>query len=228
MTNRQVPTDKELLGRATKLARRAGVDWSFIASQCTELVVFGSRAAGLETPFSDLDVLVVRKHGLAMPLPGVRGIDLVFRTEDEILSAEWLKSEMAGHIAACGRWLQGSGRWRNNALAVRGEPNEAAEAKRRRISRLAEALRNHWDRLTPDFRRRNLTTLRREKQRLQLLQSGIAIPPTRLLDMWAEHNSVRNSCEEHALSGTDLPQILWKRLLSLNWFSIRQMRKERW
>jgi hypothetical protein len=208
MTNRQVPTDQELVARATKLACRAGVDWSFIASQCIELVVFGSRAAGLETPFSDLDVLVVRKHGLATPFSRVRGIDLVFRTEDEMLSAEWLKSEMAGHIAAYGRWLQGPSRWRNHALAVCGASKDAAEAKQRRISRLAEALRNHWDRLTPDFRRRNLTTFRREKQRLQLLQSGIAVPPTRLLDMWAENYSARNCCGENAVSGTDLPQIL--------------------
>jgi hypothetical protein len=208
MTHSQTPTDQELVRCATKLAGKAGLDWSFIANQCAELVVFGSQAAGLQTPSSDLDLLVVTKDVFAAPLPHFRGIDLVFRTEEEMLSADWLKTELAGHIAIYGRWLQGRGQWRSEALAARGKYDDAAEAKRRRISRLVEALCNHWGRLTPDFRRRNLTTLRREKQRLQLLQSGKAVPPTRLLDMWADQESARNCCGERALSSGGLPQIL--------------------
>jgi hypothetical protein len=228
MTNRQAPADQELAERATKLACRAGLDWSLVANQSTELVVFGSQAAGLQTPFSDLDVLVVGKHGIGLQLPRLRGIDLVFRTEHEILSADWLKSELAGHIAVYGRWLQGPGQWRNKVLAARADDNEAAEAKRRRILRLAEALCNHWERLTPNFRRRNLMTLRREEQRLQLIQSGMAVPPTRLLDMWADNNSVHNCYNQHLLSSGDPPKILQEMAGgSLNWFSTRRNAQRR-
>jgi hypothetical protein len=54
--------------------------------------------------------------------------------------------------------------------------------------------------LTPDFRIRNLVTLRREQQRLRLLEAGIAVAPTRLLDIWAERDSIRNSPHVHAMS----------------------------
>jgi hypothetical protein len=117
-----------------------------------------------------------------------------------------MTSELAGHIAGYGRWLQGCGEWRNKALVARGEYNGAAEAKRRRISRLSEAVSKHWSRLTPDFRRRNLMALRREKQRLQLLQAGMAVPPTLLLDMRADNHSFRYRFNEHILASKAFPE----------------------
>jgi hypothetical protein len=124
-------------------------------------------------------------------------MDLVVRTEKELLSPDWLKSELAGHIAVYGRWLQGVGGWRARALELVRESNDAAEAKQRRVDRLASGLRKYWDRLTPDFRRRNLITLRREKQRFELLRSGFAVPPTRLLDIRAQRDTRLDGFDPH-------------------------------
>ena len=201
MRDGQFATDEELKAMVTDFVGRAGFEWSALVNDCSEVVVFGSHAAGLQTPLSDLDVLVVSKPGITLTFPPQSCIDLVLRTEDQVHSADWLKSELAGHIAVYGRWLHGAGSWRVKALERLGKDSAAAEAKRRRIGRLTHSLRTHWDRLTPDFRVRNLTTLRREAQRLNLLESGVAVPPTRLLDNWAERDSLGNDAHVRATSG---------------------------
>ncbi len=201
MRNGQEPTvAQKLKDLAEKRARRSGFDWAILADQCAELVVFGSQATGLQTRFSDLDILIVGKAGVATTVPNLQGMDLVFRTEQEILADDWLNSELAGHIAVYGQWLQGVSRWRTEALEALGQSENAAQAKRRRVDRLAQGLRCHGDRLTPDFRRRNLTTLRRERLRLEVLQLGLAVPPTRLLDLWVERGFPPNGSGLPALT----------------------------
>ncbi len=190
MKESHLPAIKELRDLASMSASKSGIDFQTLTEQCAELVVFGSQAAGLQTQVSDLDVLAVGADGVVPKLARGSHIDLVFRTVEDLQSPEWLNSELAGHIAVYGRWLQGVGDWRERVLDSLGRSNDAAEAKLRRVDRLVCGLRKHWDRLTPDFRRRNLLTLRREKQRYALLHSGLAVPPTRLLDAWAEREAL--------------------------------------
>ena len=121
-----------------------------LADQCSELVVFGSQAAGLQTQFSDLDVFMVGSAGAVPKFARENHVDLVFRTVEDLQSPAWLNSELAGHIAVYGRWLE-SGEWAEKVLDSLGESDGAAEAKRRRVDRLFWGLRKHWDRLTPDF-----------------------------------------------------------------------------
>lgn len=128
------------------------MDWSALAEQCTEVVVFGSHAAGLQTRSSDLDVLLVGKPEIAGMLPKSSRLDIVFRTGHEVQSADWLKSELAGHIASYGRWLRGADTWRTKALETLGNDSTAAAAKRLRIARLSRSIEAHWDRLTTEFR----------------------------------------------------------------------------
>ncbi len=180
----QSQNDRNLRLKAERLLRSAGVDLAQIADRSRELVVFGSYAAGLQTRVSDLDIFIVSEHALL--LPAIRGADIVVRTEKQALSDEWLRSELAGHIAAYGRWISGEGGWRSRAMDAINKDDEAAERKQRRIVRLEESLRKHWDRLTPDFRRRSLVTIGREWQRLHLLKSGVPVPPTRILDIEAK------------------------------------------
>ena len=201
MRDSQFATNEELEAMAKELTGRAGLEWSALINHCSEVVVFGSHAAGFQTPLSDLDLLVVGQPVMVLTLPHMSRIDLVFRTEEQVHSADWLKSELAGHIAVYGRWLYGADDWRAKALEGLGENSAAAEAKRRRIGRLTHSLHTHWDRLTPDFRIRNLITLRREEQRLRLLESGVAVPPTRLLDIWAERDSL-HLAHVDAMSGS--------------------------
>ena len=163
-----------------KLVEQAGLDWSSLLASASEVVVFGSRAAGVELEDSDLDLLVVGAE-MRFPRPlKSAGIDLVYQSEAEIVSEQWLCSELAGHIAVYGQWLHGSGEWRE--AAVRGlRSGLAAEAKHLRIGRLSASVERHWERLSPGLRTCNLLTLERERLRLGFLKRGVAVPPTRLL-----------------------------------------------
>jgi predicted nucleotidyltransferase len=141
---------------------------------CREVVVFGSRAVGAHAKTSDLDVLCIgsfERHRSER-------LDVVRRTPSEIESPKWLGSELANHIAAYGVALRGCCKWKEGVYL--GE--HAVSHKERRISGLVNGLWRYWDRLHPEFRRRYLTTIRREGQRLRLLTNGIAIPPTPVLD----------------------------------------------
>ena len=207
MRDRQA-ADQELRNRVRKLTHRSGINWPSISIDCTELVIFGSQAAGLQTSSSDLDVLVVSKDPVSKSRLRWAGMDLVFRTEREILSTAWLQSELASHIAEYGQWFKGVGRWRTDALDSLRTSSKAAKSKQLRVNRLVEALSEHWDRLTPDFRRRNIVTLCRESRRYQLLQSGVAVPPTRLLDVWAERDFVQREIVDDICSAERQPNQL--------------------
>ena len=141
---------------------------------CREVIVFGSRAAGVHAKTSDVDLLCVGEpeHQRAEKL------DIVRRTTSEIENPKWLGSELASHIARYGVVLRGRFEWRG--LVSLGE--QAVCHKERRVGALVNGLLRYWDRLHPEFRRKYLTTIRREGQRLKLLTCGIAVPPTPTLD----------------------------------------------
>lgn len=199
MRDHLLASDEALIDMINRLAARAALNWAVLVKQCTEIVVFGSHAAGFQTPSSDLDLLLVTKEETSLGLLHHGCVDLLVRTEEQVHAAEWLRSELVGHIAAYGRWLHGTDAWGQEARARLGNDSSAADAKRCRIGRLTRSLRIHWDRLTPEFRLRNLITLRREEQRLRLLEAGDAVPPTRLLDLWAGWDSVTGVPQIHSI-----------------------------
>ena len=83
MKERQFTATQRLETLAEDFASRIDYDWRALAGQCTQVVVFGSRAADLHTAFSDLDILLVVEHRLSVPLPGpLSGFDLVVRSEN--------------------------------------------------------------------------------------------------------------------------------------------------
>jgi hypothetical protein len=139
-----------------------------------EIVIFGSYAAGLNTTDSDVDVLCVgRGHRLKS-----RSLDLSWVSEKNVSENAWLGSELAGHIAQYGIWLRGDGRWRVRVFG--GE--DAIDRKRKRIVSLSRTATQLWDRLHPVFQDQYNVTIRRELQRLALLQLQLRVPPTRILD----------------------------------------------
>jgi predicted nucleotidyltransferase len=162
----------ELLTKSTKHLRPCVID---AINRSTEIAVFGSSACGLRTSHSDLDIFCVSTRTFHLSTDAV---DLIFFSEHDLYEETWLGSELASHVNAYGVWLRGNPSW---ADAVSLSPNALAK-KRRRLSSYSSALSDRWDKLSVMFKQKYVTKLRREVQRLQLLEQDIPIPPTRLLD----------------------------------------------
>jgi predicted nucleotidyltransferase len=147
--------------------------------QASEVIIFGSMSAGLERPDSDIDVLCVAgcNYKLKTDL-----LDLIVVPSGVTKSRAWLESELATHVAQYGTWIKGTPRWKNDARIGQKAVND----KRRRLSAFMRSLQNSWAKLEECFRLKYSTKLRRETQRLILLERGIPVPPTRILDhSWA-------------------------------------------
>lgn len=141
-----------------------------------QLVLFGSRAAGVARPNSDWDILVVRVSG-----PTIRSasnIDLVEVEKSQLTSTDWLGSELAGHIAAYGKWIVGDASWRASV-------HRSKLAIDRKGDRLKSRLRNierSWKILQPAYQRRFATVVRRDVQRYRCLVEGRPVAPSSILD----------------------------------------------
>jgi predicted nucleotidyltransferase len=148
--------------------------WDKLLDEATEVVVFGSRAAGCGDESSDLDLLCV-------DCPFVRRasrIDLVRVSKAFVQSDRWLTSELANHIAAYGKWLKGKGDWRHNVRIT----EETIREKRAQI--LIRAVRlAHWDsRFSSAVKRREQVKQRRDLQRLHLMMNRSPTPASAILD----------------------------------------------
>jgi hypothetical protein len=177
------PKVADLAATARLCAGLDQVRWDDVLNAAAEIVVFGSRAAGVNSASSDLDVLCIgegkrRKSG---------HLDLIWKPERERDSQAWLSSELAGHVAKFGIWISGDDSWRGEVKTGA----DAARHKENRILNLAAGLDAHWNRLHPDFRMKYLVSLRREIQRLIVLREREAVPPTPLLDQaWEAGDTV--------------------------------------
>ena len=165
---------------------KAKLSWADVSRSASEIIAFGSRAAGVNRKASDLDVLFVGD--------GVRrmkgfGLDVVCISSVELASPNWLDSELAGHISKYGIWLKGSGQWRNQVFIG----SEAESKKERRLVSLVRSVKRSWPRLHPAFQFKYRLTIRRELQRLTLLRAAVPIPPTPVLDAdWQAGKSERD------------------------------------
>jgi hypothetical protein len=145
-----------------------------LLKRAAEIIVFGSHAAGIHTADSDIDVLCVGNG----PRLKSRSLDLSWVPQKKTAEDVWLGSELAGHVAKYGIWLRGEGHWRTNVFGGAF----AIARKRKRIVSLSRTVSRFWDRLHPIFRDQYNVTIRRELQRLALLNAQVQIPPTRVLD----------------------------------------------
>jgi len=143
--------------------------------RATEIVVFGSMAAGLDGPKSDIDVLCIGNRECIVKTDS---LDLIIVAHDAMKSPRWLQSELATHVSQYGVWIRGSPEW-----LVRTQVGpQAVEEKRRRVAAFMKYLPASWLALEEGFRRKYSLKVRREAQRLLLLERGVPVPPTRLLD----------------------------------------------
>jgi hypothetical protein len=160
-------------GLEAALTAQAG---SLAAVLCSarEVVLFGSRAAGCADPSSDWDLLLVD----AVNVPRLRGFDLVPVSSHRSTSGPaWHASELATHVARYGLWLKGEppARWHFDF--------EGAAARKRHILGIRlRALRPGWPRLSVPRKRKQFAILRRDLQRLALLECRQPIPPRQALD----------------------------------------------
>lgn len=154
----------------------AGVPLATLRGTTCQVVLFGSRAAGVAGPGSDWDVLCIGRAPCSQQ--DIRGVDLVWLEESSLGSASWLESELAGHVARYGVWLHGEPDW---VSAVRCGP-AAAERKARRISSRLRALKSAWPLLSPAHQVECATLLRRDIRRHELLIRGEPVPPSWFLD----------------------------------------------
>lgn len=143
--------------------------------ESSEIVVFGSRSVGLERTESDLDVLCIGYWDCKLKTSYLDLSALHIKNANELT---WLGSELASHIAKYGTWIKGSPQWIDGVYISPA----TIDAKRRRLAAFFRALPDRWSDLDEEFRRKYTTKLRREAQRLLLLEHDIPIPPTRLLD----------------------------------------------
>jgi hypothetical protein len=143
-----------------------------------DVIVFGSRAAGLERVDSDLDILVV---GAPKLRKRIGSMDLICIPEQEAESLSWQHSEIFRHIAAYGTSLA------HDNVAIRSVIDEhAASRKRHRLDSLVNKLSGSWESLDDRYRLKYFIKLRREFQRYKLLSDGQPVPPTAVLDAEVE------------------------------------------
>ena len=144
-----------------------------------EIIVFGSVAVGLDRPDSDVDVMCIGGPSARLK---TQSLDFIAVPRAETRRSAWLQSELTTHIARYGVWVKGSPNWIERVEI--GE--DIVREKRRRVEAFMRHLPHSWHGLDRIFKVKYSIKVRREAQRLLLLNQGIPVPPTKMLDAtWA-------------------------------------------
>jgi len=178
-------TARKLRSMAARRMGAVGLDWNNVQKQAKQVVVFGSYAMSVNRPGSDLDVLCIGE-GPHFKSPQLH---IVWIPEHRTHSRKWLRSELATHVAAYGKWIKGHNTW---AHITKPSLSTVIRKKGNVIARL-NALQRHWDDLLPSFQNNQLKKLRRDIQRFQMMRRGLPPVPKTLLDKsWkADHGAER-------------------------------------
>jgi hypothetical protein len=145
-----------------------------ILRSAKDVIVFGSRAAGVHRPDSDLDLLIVSDQSMHKK----RGrLDMLFVPPERVSSPQWRRTEIARHIAAFGVSLM------HEELCITPIVDEyAARGKQVRLHRLVNSLILYWHVLNDELQMKYRTRLRRELLRYLYLREGMPVPPTSMLE----------------------------------------------
>jgi hypothetical protein len=155
------------------------ISWSALECRASQVILFGSRAAGVAGVDSDWDLLCVGE-GTSVHN---RNIDLVWVSPMQLSTDRWLGSELASHVAVYGQWLVGEDSW-SHCVSI---SPEAVHHKRQSILFQLSELKRLWSSIIPGWRAKHLRRLRRDVQRLHCLIEKRAVPPTRMLDdLWGK------------------------------------------
>jgi len=171
-------SDAALQRALAGVVRPLGLTFEGLAQAASQIILFGSRAAGMARETSDWDLLCI---GSGRPVRS-RAADIVWVRPEILDTQRWLGCELASHVAAYGRWLRGPDDWRCRA---RISP-AAIERKIAAVRIQSGELQRLWPCLLIPARERHARRLRREVQRVNLMRAGTAVPPARRLDeLWA-------------------------------------------
>jgi len=174
------PENRDEFAGIDAALRVIGLRWQDLKS-AQEIVLFGSRAAGVSTRDSDFDVLCIGRRVCTTRL--TKPIDLLWLPSRRLTDARWLGSELAGHIAAYGRWMHGEPKWRESVVSSQ----RAVCRKTKMLENHVRALNRSWTFFPERYRRLHARLLRQDMQRLHRLASGNPVPPTPILDQeWRE------------------------------------------
>ncbi len=172
-------TREEWIASLGPRLEQGGSSWERLSGACEQLVIFGSRAAGVPNEDSDFDLLCVGPGASRLS----RTLDLVFIAPEDLLGERWLGSELAGHVARYGIWLKGEPDWVHRHHGS----HQAVERKRQKLLHRLQAVEQHFHLLDPLYLQKYLTLTRRDLQRFEHLTNGEPVPPTPILDRaWAQ------------------------------------------
>lgn len=181
---------------------RERIDWKSVDTNASQIILFGSWSCGLQNENSDVDVLCV---GSGSQIKN-RTVEILWLSDLEIESREWLGSELANHVAAFGVWIKGSDDWR---LRTWNSP-ETLSTKFDVIAKRCRSLQKRWPLLSLSFRKRQAARLREDVIRLECILKEIAIPPTRLLESFISAIGVSvKDIREHLRSQLSDRDVKW-------------------
>lgn len=150
-----------------------GASLEAILDSCEDVVVFGSRATNPRLN-SDWDVVCIGNGNL----PRLHDFDFVSVSRKSRKWDAFLRSELAHHVAAYGKWIKGTGKWSHELKTL----EDAIPQKSGKLRVRLRALQNVWPVLNAGFRQKWARLIRRDLQRLVLLHQNQATPPSRELD----------------------------------------------
>ncbi len=161
--------------RLSAALNRLGISFGELRKQCSEVILFGSRAAGVEDNESDWDLLCVGNSKFKR----VRGLDIIWLPSESVLSQRWVTSEIASHIAEYGRWMSGRpSAWINHVEIT----PQTRIRKIRWIQTHVNSWARFWSRCSPKLRDDYALKLRYNLQRLEFLLDERPTPPRQILE----------------------------------------------
>jgi len=166
----------------------SGFSLEEIEANCEQVIVFGSASVGQLSPESDLDLLCIG-HGSRFKN---RAVDLIFIHPNSKKSERWLGCELAAHVAKYGIWIYGVDDWSSSAFVSR----RSVELKQRIVASRINTIKTYWCDFSDNLKQKHSKKLRRDLQRFSLLDNGIAVAPSPLLDS----NWIASRSEEQFMS----------------------------
>lgn len=173
------------------------------------VILFGSRACGCHTSRSDFDVLCVGSGTCSID----QSLDVIWVNRSRIESAEWLGSELAGHVAKYGCVLAGKADWFQSTFVSDTAICRKTHAVATRIKVLGGMCELFSDARTQAYGSR----IRHDIQRLRLLMLGASVPPSAFLDEDWVHGLCTADMLEATLRSVDLavPDSLCRLILGI-------------